>query len=153
MRAPRAYASAAVIGNKIHIIGGFDGERPLDLHEAYYPIRDINDDPAWENFAPLPTARYAMGSAQIAGLIFLLGGTGENGASADSGGLQYLAQADQWYDFEAAPKPAGQLPGVQAFGNFLYLLGGETPTGLTADNQSYQAIYTIAVPILRSDEE
>jgi DNA-binding CsgD family transcriptional regulator len=152
MSAPRAFASAMVVGNRIHILGGFDGEQPLDLNEAYFPTRDLNKDPAWESFAALPSARYAMGSAQIAGLIFLLGGTGENEATASPASLQYLAQADQWYVFDDPPNPVGKYPAVQPFGNFLFVLGGETPAGLSTAHQSYQAIYTISVPILRSDE-
>jgi hypothetical protein len=69
----------------------------------------------------------------------------------DAPALQYEVQADQWDTFDAPPEIIGAHPAVQGSGNFLFVLGGETPRGLSKGSFSYQAIYTIAVPILRND--
>jgi DNA-binding CsgD family transcriptional regulator/N-acetylneuraminic acid mutarotase len=151
LRGARAYAGAAVVGGKILLIGGYDGKQALALNEAYFPNRETAGEEAWEDYAPLPEGRYAMGIAELAGLVYLVGGTGDEGA-AEPAGLQYLPQTDQWFAFESAPEPPGASPAVLAAGNFLHTLGGENQAGLSAFHQSYQAIFTISVPIINENE-
>jgi DNA-binding CsgD family transcriptional regulator/N-acetylneuraminic acid mutarotase len=151
MSTARAYASAEVIENRIHVLGGYDGTHPLDLNEAYFPMRDFINEPAWETFAPLPAPRYAMGSTHLAGMIFVLGGLSEGNIPLESSAIQYLAQADNWLEFDPPPQHPGAQSALLAAGNFLYVLGGETPGGLSVQHQSYQAIYTISVPFLQND--
>jgi DNA-binding CsgD family transcriptional regulator/N-acetylneuraminic acid mutarotase len=148
MSAPRAYAGAAVVGGKIHVIGGYDGTHALKINEAYFPPRDGSGEKPWEDFASLPQGRYAMGAANLTGIIYLLGGLDEQGKPAEPGALQYIAQSNRWMVFDTPPAPVGALPALLASGNFLYILGGETAGALSASNQSYQAIYTISVPML-----
>jgi DNA-binding CsgD family transcriptional regulator len=152
MPSARAYANAVVVGNKIHLLGGHDGTAPLDLNEAYFPTRDDGGDPAWETFAPLPEPRYAMSSVNMAGLVFVLGGVDDGAGSAATSAALYLSQADRWAEFDPPPQPAGVQPALLASGNFIYLLGGKTPSGVTADHQAYQAIFTLSVPFLTSEE-
>jgi len=148
---PRAYAAAVEAGGKILVMGGYDGKNALSINEAYYPSRETDGEKAWEELSPLPGARYAMGVAHLAGLVYLLGGAGSQGISADLPALQYHIQTDRWFEFESAPEPAGESPAVLPAGNFLYVIGGETQTGLSASHQAYQAIYTISVPVISGD--
>lgn len=152
MESPRAYAGAAVVGGRIHIIGGYDGQHALTTNRAYIPSRDGNGETPWESYAPLTQGRYAMGTTNLANAVYLTGGLGEDSQPADPQTLQFLVQANQWSSFEAPPHKVGELPALIASGEFLYALGGETGSGLTASNQSYQAIYTISVPILQSND-
>jgi N-acetylneuraminic acid mutarotase len=151
MSAPRALAGAAVGNGKIYVIGGYDGSHALDQNQAYFPTRDGGSENPWEDLAPLPARRYAMGVTSVASSIYLLGGLDEAGKPADPVGLSYLAQANQWNTFDAPPVEVGAQPALLSSGNYLTVLGGETPQGLSASNLSYQAIYTITVPILQSD--
>lgn len=150
MNAPRAYAGAAVVDGKIHVIGGYDGEHALDENQAYFPTRDGDEDP-WEDLNPLPAGRYGMGVTSLASSVYLLGGLGESGKPADPVGLHFLAQTNEWNTFEPPPVRVGAQPALLSSGSFLSVLGGETLNGLSANNLSYQAIYTITVPILRSN--
>lgn len=153
MDAPRAFAGAAVTSGKIYVIGGFNGQHALDLNQAYLPTRDGNNEQPWETHSPLPEKRYAMGVTHLASIIFLLGGLNEQGQPIQSGALQYALQADQWAGFDGPPQDVGEQSVVLASGNFLYVLGGRTSAGFSKSNQSYQAIYTIAVPAMRSDDD
>jgi len=149
---PRAYAGAVVLPGKILIIGGYDGQQAASLNEAYFPNRETAGENAWESYAPLPEGRYAMGITQLAGLIYVLGGKNSAGDPPNPQALQYLPQSDQWEVFEAYPQPAGAFPIVLASGNFLHVLGGEGPSGISPAHQSYQAIYTISVPYISGNE-
>lgn len=159
LTSPRAFAGAAVIGGRIHLLGGYDGEKPLTLNEAYFPARDEDAETggqrAWESFAPLPDARYAMGIADLAGMVFLLGGEGEATTEKEMedrlAALQYQPEADEWARFDQPPTAVQSQPALVAYGNFLYAIGGVSENGLSAAAQSYQAIYTISVPLLQND--
>ncbi len=151
MSSPRAYAGVAESGGKIYVMGGYDGQHALDSNEAYLPNRDIAGESPWKTFAPLPEARYAMSTAHMVGLIYLMGGLDENGQPAGKPAIQYSVQADQWTEFESPPVKIGANSALLPSGNYLYILGGETPDGLSAENLAYRAIYTITVPILIND--
>jgi DNA-binding CsgD family transcriptional regulator len=149
LRTPRAFAGAAVVSGKILLIGGHDGKQALANNDAYFPARDSAGEPAWEALAPLPKPRYGMGTTHLAGTIFLVGGAAvEQNVTA----LQYNIQEDSWAGVEAPIFGIGEQPAALAFGNFLHVFGGETETGLSSRNMTYQAIYTISVPILITDE-
>jgi DNA-binding CsgD family transcriptional regulator len=150
MSAPRAYLSVVVDGPKILVLGGFDGKQALTLNEAYFPTRDESGDTAWESLPPLPQGRYAMGAAHLTNLVYLLGGLGNDQSSAIPQGIQFNLQTNEWSNFSL---PAGSMvayPVLIDSGNFLYLMGGETTQGVSASNLSYQAMYTISVPILQN---
>ena len=158
LTSPRAFAGAAVIGGRIHLLGGYDGEQALILNEAYFPSRESGDEAtggqsAWESYAPLPEGRFAMGVADLAGMVFLLGGEGEPARELDGrlAALQYQPEADAWSLFEQPPTAVLSQPALIAYGNFLYAIGGVSDDGLSAAIHSYQAIYTISVPLLQND--
>jgi DNA-binding CsgD family transcriptional regulator/N-acetylneuraminic acid mutarotase len=148
MSSPRAYTSVVESGGKIYVMGGYDGQHALNSNEAYLPNRDISGESPWKAFAPLPEGRYAMSTAQLVGIIYLVGGLGENGQPAGKPAIQYSVQVDQWMEFETPPVKIGTNSALLPSGKYLYILGGETPEGLSAANLAYQAIYTITVPIL-----
>ena len=99
----------------------------------------------------MPHGRYGMGIAHLANIVYLLGGIGDNGLPAVPGGVEYISPSDQWAEYEEPTVPVGAYPALFTFGNFLYTFGGETSQGLSDSGASYQAIYTIAIPIQRKD--
>ena len=147
MPAPASYASAQAVEGQIFVIGGYDGAHALAANRVYYPSRDQAGETAWEEKTSLPEGRYGMGSASLAGTIYLAGGLGETNNQAAA--LEYLPGADQWLPFEAPPEPAGAFPALLALDTRLHLLGGRSAGGPVASAQSYQAIYTILFPVVR----
>ncbi len=148
MPSPRAYSGVAESNGKIYVLGGYDGRHVLDQTVAYLPNRDLSGDSPWKTFAPLPQGRYAMGATQLAGQIYLLGGLGANNQPVDPPAIQYIPQTDQWAEYDTPPVKVGADLSLLSSGNYLYILGGETPEGLSAANLAYRAIYTVTVPIL-----
>ena len=67
-------AMAAVVNDKIYVIGGNDGNGYLSVVEQYDPATDN-----WvKNYSDIPTPRYGSGVAAIGGKIYLSGGAAED---------------------------------------------------------------------------
>jgi len=143
MPTARAYAGAAVAGGKVFVVGGWNGEQALAVNEVYYPQRDGSGEQAWEISAPLPEGRYGMRVSGLAEYIYILGGIG----SIDP--VEYLPQTGHWQGFEAPPREIGESGGaIVGFDKYLYLFGGRRGGNLLDQTQVYQAIYTIAIPLI-----
>jgi hypothetical protein len=141
MPTARGFAGAAVAGGRIYVLGGYDGKEALAVNEEYLPDRD-----AWSQRSPLPVGRYAMGVADIVDFIYVIGGVG--GSDSVLPPLQYSSQKGKWQTFEAPfPRQWSYLGLVSAQTQF-YALGGRSDGLPAAQNLSYQAIFTIMIPIL-----
>ena len=141
MPTARGFAGAAAAGGKIYVIGGYDGKEALAVNEEYLPERDT-----WSRRAPLPAGRYALGVTSIADIIYVVGGEGGTGSTLPP--LQYIHQQDQWQEFEGPLSENWSHLGVVPTGTHLYILGGRLGGISTAQNLSYQAIYTILIPVI-----
>jgi kelch-like protein 18 len=141
MPTARGFAGAAIAGGSIYVIGGYDGKESLAVNEEYLPERDT-----WSRRAPLPVGRHAFGIASIAEFIYLVGGEGETGSSLLP--LQYFPQQDQWQEFESPFSQRWSHLGLVPFQTQFYGVGGRWNGIPVAQNLSYQAIYTIMMPVI-----
>ncbi|MDP1547605.1 MAG: kelch repeat-containing protein [Anaerolineales bacterium] len=141
MPTARDFAGAAIAGGKIYVIGGYDGKEALTVNEEYLPERDT-----WSQRAPLPAGRYALGMASVADIIYVVGGEGNTGSSLPP--LQYLHQQDQWQEFESPFSQHWSHLGLVPFQTQLYGVGGWWNDTPATQNLSYQAIYTILIPVI-----
>jgi len=147
MPVTRAFAGAAVAADRIYVLGGMNNAGALSRNDEYVPENEGTATSPWQARAPLPQARYSMGVAGLADNVNLVGGTG---ATVGLSSLRYYPQTDQWLAFE--PPPTQDLTGIQlaAVDKDLHLIGGR-PTNQTApvvEHLSYQAIFTIEIPIM-----
>jgi len=143
MPTARGFVGAAIAGGRIYVIGGYDGKEALTVNEEYLPERDT-----WSRRAPLPEGRYAMGMASIADIIHVVGGEGETGSGSSLPPLQYVHQQDQWQEFEGPLSENWSHLGLVPFQTQLYGMGGWQNDMPAAQNLSYQAIYTILIPVI-----
>ena len=143
MPTARGFSGAAVAGGSIYVIGGMVGEKALAVNEEYVPEHN-----KWSQRAPLPIGRYALGMTSVADIIYAVGG--ENETSSSLPPLQYIHQQDQWQAFEG---PLHQQEwshlGLVPLQTQIYGLGGRLNGIPAARNLSYQAIYTILIPLVR----
>ena len=146
----RVFASAVVVQNKIFIIGGENDSGLLDRVDVYYPQRDTDNEKPWEVRAALPQARTRSGAALLADAIYLMGGNGADGKELSP--LQYSIANDAWQEFETAPQPIGSRPALVTLDTKLHVLGGQSGEAFTAEHQTYQAIYTIMLPVVQQNE-
>lgn len=144
MPTARGFSAAALAGGKIYVMGGTAGGRALAVNEEYSPERD-----SWLGRAALPAGRSALAAASIADIIYVVGGEGQAGVSLSP--LQYIHQQNQWQAFEGPPSENWSRLGLAAFQTHLYGMGGHLDKIVSAQNLSYQAIYTIMLPSIPSN--
>lgn len=109
---------AETVDGRCYVIGGRirDTASPLASVEVYDPVSD-----RWQSRSPMPTPRFAHGSAVIDGRIHVVGGG--DGSSLFNVHEVYDPATDRWSTL--APLPAGRaLIGVTALGETMYVIGG-----------------------------
>jgi DNA-binding CsgD family transcriptional regulator len=147
MPTARAFSGAGVMQGKIMVLGGYDGERALSSNEIYVPDYEAGENSPWEIGEPLPNPRYAMGVASLVDTMHVFGGIGERVAPLPS--LEFSNRIGSWEIFKSPFNEQWSQLGLVPLGSNLYLVGGDInglPTGI---NLTFQAIYTINMPIIR----
>jgi DNA-binding CsgD family transcriptional regulator/N-acetylneuraminic acid mutarotase len=146
LRSARADAGAIAIGTKIYIFGGFDGAKALSDGEIFSPDATEGTVEGWNTGSPALVSRYGAGLAEIADTVYVMGGKGNIGEDQET--VAYVHQSNEWRSIVAPPFELGAYSRLVSIGNFLYLIGG-TLNGLPSDRlYSYQAVYTISVPLI-----
>ncbi len=146
MPTARAYAGAAIAGGKIFVVGGFDGEKGLDVNEEYFPDLDNEENQPWNERAPLPDTRYGMGVASMADIIHVFGGIKNSG---DAAGIdKYYIQLDKWDISNFPISNLGAFIGITPLETQIFIIGGEIDKTISNQTKSYQAIFTISIPLL-----
>jgi N-acetylneuraminic acid mutarotase len=125
MPTPRGAGAAAVIDDKIYVVGG----RPPAANA--FEVYDISDD-AWTPLPDLPgpTNRNHLAATAIGGKVYVAGGRHSGGSFGDpmTDALDIFDPAvgptGSWSSGQVMPRPRGGVNGVAAFGCF-FVWGGE----------------------------
>lgn len=133
---PRNSAAAAVLGGRLHVVGGRvltpDGLRNLTVHEAYDPATA-----SWQTLAPMPAARGGHAAAALGGQLHTFGGeTFGDRPTAHDEVFAYDPKADRWTRVATMPGPRHGL-GAVAAGGAIHLLGGAAEAGGRATSNSH----------------
>lgn len=144
MPTARGFAGAVVQGGRIHVIGGFDGQQTLAVHETYLPGAGAA---AWSTANELPEGRYGMGVANLAETIYVIGGL--DGDASTQASFQYVPSQDAWLPIDNLLAQTWTYMGLAPLGVNLFIWGGELNGVPTDQFWSYQAIYTIAIPVIQ----
>jgi DNA-binding CsgD family transcriptional regulator len=140
-----ADAGAVVASNRIHLVGGMNETGPVATNWIYTPAREGQDP--WQEAAPMLDARSGHGIVTIADSIHILGG--EKGTGSTPNHLEYSPQLDTW---QIVDDPFGaewsQLRVIN-IGTQFYFIGGRVNGAATSQVIEYQAVYLIAIPIVR----
>lgn len=145
--AARGYAGAAAAAGQIFILGGFDGQQALDANEIYLPDLENSPKGPWRRGAPLPQGRFAMGVVGIAEFVYLVGGESEAHSSLPT--LVYQVLNNTWSETEVSLRDPWSRLGLASIGMRLYGVGGNFGANISARTLSYQAIFTIVLPIVK----
>jgi len=121
----RNSAAAAVIDDRLHVVGGRTVKRVnLADHHVYDPAED-----RWRTAAPMPLAQAGLAAASVAGALYAFGGEaiGENRrVFAES--WRYDPASDTWSPLPDMPHPRHGL-GAVALDGRIYLIGGALSVG------------------------
>lgn len=115
----RGAATAAVVGSKLHVVGGMGANgRLLPTHEAY----DFRTR-RWQRLADLPTPREHAAGATLDGRFYVIGGR-VHGSDAVDVVERYDPRTDGWDRLAGLPQRSGSL-GVEAFSDKVLAVGGD----------------------------
>ncbi len=144
---PLADSAVVVVSGVIHIVGGINAQSAQDKHYLFFPQRLLEGKTAWEDANPLPHARYGMGISVLADMVYIAGGSDDQSSILPV--IQYLPLSDEWVEIDQPLSAIGLYPAVLPYETRLYVMGGEVGNELQDNNQVYQAVYTILVPVIR----
>ena len=147
LQSPRYAAAAAVAGGKIYVLGGFDGGAPLASNDTYTPSLEDSGSSPWESAAPLPAGRYGMGVASIADSLLVIGGLQADNAAAAP--YQFFPSTGTWAKLDPPDNQSWTYLSAVPLDQKVFVLGGLLDDQVSDTLQSYQAVYTILLPIVR----
>ena len=121
MPTARHHHAAAVVGDKLFVIGGrlSDFKTSMDTNEMYDPIQD-----KWKVLNPMPIERSGLSAVSINTDIFVIGGQTLNGSFTNIN-QRYDTESGKW----TLEKP---MPTIRdghhatVINNKIYVVGGKT---------------------------
>jgi serine/threonine protein kinase/N-acetylneuraminic acid mutarotase len=126
---PRAAAAAAVVGDKIIVVGG-------QANEKLVPQTEVFDGKGWTDVEDMPTPREHLGAASDGRYLYAVGGRSLS-ADKNSPALErYDPAADKWTKLEDMPTATGSV-GAAYVAGLLIAVGGEGTTSVSDAVQAY----------------
>ena len=129
-------SGVGVLNGRIHLVGGLQGVRSVDLHTAWDPATG-----AFETRAPMPTARDHLAAGVADGVLVAAGGRDGGLTDLTDAVERYDPDTDQWT--AGAPIPTARAGVAAAVGpqGQLHVLGGEgnhsDADGVFAEHEAY----------------
>lgn len=145
MPSPRLFSQAVVSGGKIYLLGGKDEHGAMNNVDIYEPALDERGKNPWSEGAQMPEFRYSGSAAVIADIIYYGGGLNNDQSPATL--LEYNPLLNNWQAIEMPVEHTWSSLGMVNFGTSLYFVGGQLGESMIAENLSYQAIYTVFMPV------
>ena len=125
----RAAAAAAVVGDKIVVVGGQANGKLVGPSEVF-------DGKSWKDAADIPTPRDHLAAASDGKYLYAVGGRALS-SDKNFGALErYDPASDSWKKLPNMPTPAGGL-GAAIVAGQLVAVGGESPTSVIDTVQSF----------------
>jgi non-specific serine/threonine protein kinase len=125
----RAGAAAAVVGDKIVVVGGqADGE--------LVPETEVFDGTGWTDASDIPTPREHLGAASDGRYVYAVGGRELSAAKNVPALERYDPAKDEWTSLDDMPKNVGSV-GVAFAGGRVVAIGGEGTTTISDAVQAY----------------
>jgi N-acetylneuraminic acid mutarotase len=126
---PRAAAAAAVVGDKIVVVGGqADGK--------LVPQTEVFDGERWTDEAEIPTPREHLAAASDGRYLYAVGGRDLSADKSSTAIERYDPADDSWRELDGMPEAAGGLSAAYAGGRVV-AIGGEGTTAASDTVQAY----------------
>jgi N-acetylneuraminic acid mutarotase len=132
MPTPRGALAVAVLGGKLHAIGGYGKDGNSGAHEVYDPATDT-----WSTAAPLLVPRDHHAIAAVGQRLYAIGGRLNRQYSQNLAvNEMYDPSTNQWTRKADLPTARSGIT-AQAVGGRIYVFGGEAPSGTFRENEAY----------------
>jgi len=149
MPTARGFSGAAEAGSKIYVIGGWDGEEALAVNEAYSPTEDGSGENPWSPQAELPVPFIRGVVTSIAGSVY-----GIDSSETPLTLLEFSIPEQGWRVHQLPDQFSRDWQQVEllSLNTQLYMIGGKLNDQPIRRSIAYQAIYTIVLPILQTND-
>jgi N-acetylneuraminic acid mutarotase len=132
---PLHHAAATAFNGNIYVIGGYTNNNWLPSAKLfiYDPKRDI-----WTEGSSMPTARGALTTVFLEGILFAMGGEGENGIMDTN--EAYNSKTKTWISKSPMPTARHHAASAVVDGN-VYVIGGRIEGSLPITNVNVTEMY------------
>ncbi len=128
---PRGAGGAAVVGDKIVVVGGRTGNP-----EQLVTQTEIFDGTSWRDAADIPVPGDHLAVTADSRYLYAVGGRKFTASSNTDAVQRYDPQASRWTILPPTPQPVGGA-GVTVVRGQLIVVGGEKPTSVSGTVQAY----------------
>ena len=142
MAKARAFLGAVVVGGELFVVGGYDGERELDLAEVFSPGAGT-----LRQLPPLGTSRGGLALVYDGLTIYALGGGWTHPISTHE---RYDSALNSWSNFPSPLLGEWRNLGGAAQNGQLHLVGGWSGAYLDTQLQ-YQSSFRALLPVITND--
>jgi non-specific serine/threonine protein kinase len=129
LRRPRAAGAAAVVGDRIVVVGGQADDRLVDTTEEF-------DGKQWSSGANIPTSREHLAAVSDGDYLYAVGGRALSPDKNSAALERYEPTTDRWQRLPDMPTARGGL-GAAIVDGHLFSVGGESPTRALGAVESY----------------
>ena len=141
MPTARGFHAAAALDGRIYVVGGYDGQRELAVHEVFIP--DEGGPGRWERGMPLTVPRGGLGLAATDKTLVAIGGGWTQPLTTQE---RYDVRQGEWKPFESPFLGQWRHLGVVALEHQVLALGGFSGAPLSTV-QIYQTTFRGFLPI------
>ena len=140
------YAGAIGLDSGLLVVGGRGSEKFVDTTLLYTPSLEARGLSPWQELSSLPERLTNVSLADFGGFVYAIG---NKNSTSPAGMFIYLPQEDTWKVNETAGmEDYGETQGIGLTPK-LFIVGGWSDAGFSAQVRSYQAVYTIVIPFVQ----
>ncbi len=139
---------AAVVNNKIYVVGYDDEAQTASQLWAYYPNRELEQDKVWEKRKDPPTSLKPIAMTALAGNLYLVGESLDPMDKKQQTLWAYLEASDEWQQVAVLPMFLGEEGLLLSTDTRLHFIGGHREGRERETHFAYQALYTINLPVI-----
>ena len=131
----RGAGAAAVVGNKIVVVGGRTGATGGTPAQDV-PTTEVFDGTSWHDAAPLPVPGDHLAAASDRKYVYVVGGRKLEPAASTAALQRFDPNTGQWTQLPPAPSPVTDC-GVAIIGGKLIVVGGESAVTVFSTVRAY----------------
>lgn len=121
MPTPRNHLGAAVLGGRIHVVGGrSNGDFEMTAHEVFDPASGT-----WTSGPAIPTGRSGIAAVERDGMMYVFGGEAGRGTFDEA--ERFDPATGRWEQLPPMPTARHGLGAAVIFGNIHVVSGGPQP--------------------------
>ena len=147
MPTPRMHLAVLAEGGKIYVMGGSDGEGKLNTNESYSPYIELDKENPWKAEADLPEKLSGYTAIKLYDKVALFGGKSSVSGAIDQ--FHYYTVQKEWQIININSESTSPISDAAyvLLGDYIYVIGGKVGEEYLDRVSSYQAVFTILLPL------